>query len=173
MKGEPVDYPIPSSTATTARMKGNRSQDTLPEMRLRRELHSRGLRYRTHVRILPGSRRRADIVFTRVQLAVFVDGCFWHGCPAHWTVARSNREYWQAKVDKNRQRDLDTDQQLIGAGWLSLRIWEHEPTGLAADLVQMAYEDRLYGPAGLSERPGDEPWTAADNALQTGRLGGA
>src|SRR5262249_21603927 len=121
-----MNVPTPSSPAAGARMRANRGRDTLPEIRLRRELHARGMRYRTHSAVVPGLRRRADIAFSRARLAVFVDGCFWHGCPIHGTMAKANRSYWQAKIDRNRERDRDTNVLLERAGWKCLRIWEHE-----------------------------------------------
>lgn len=124
-------------------MKAARGRDTAPELKLRRELHRRGMRYRTHVEVLPGLRRQADIVFARVRLAVFVDGCFWHGCPAHGTRAHANRSYWDAKIAQNRQRDQDTDVRLRALGWTPLRIWEHQSVQEAADLVQAAYAHLL------------------------------
>lgn len=129
-------------------MKANRSRDTHPEIMLRQELHRRGMRYRTHVAILPGLQRRADIVFGRVRLAVFVDGCFWHGCPVHGTMARANRGYWESKIAQNQQRDQDTDTRLRTLGWVSLRIWEHQPPGEAADLVQQTYSKLVQPSAG-------------------------
>jgi DNA mismatch endonuclease, patch repair protein len=130
--------PLPSSPAAETRMRANRGKDTGPELKLRRELHSRGLRYRIHRKIIPGLRRSADIVFPKARLAVFVDGCFWHGCPVHGTTAKSNRSYWDAKIEENRQRDRDTDRRLREAGWKPLRIWEHQPVLEAADLIQAA-----------------------------------
>ena len=84
--------PEPLSAAVTAQMKRMPRRDTGPEVGLRRELHKRGLRFRVHVRSLPG---RPDIVFTRARLAVFVDGCFWHGCSEHGTLPKNNREWWR------------------------------------------------------------------------------
>src|ERR1022692_3611993 len=116
-----VKPPLPSSPAAQARMKANRGRDTGPELRLRRELHRRGMRYRIHVAVLPGLRRRVDVVFGRARLAVFVDGCFWHGCPDHGTMARANRDSWEAKLAENHQRDQDTDARLRACGWTPLR----------------------------------------------------
>lgn len=120
-------------------MKANRGRDTVCELELRRELYGLGMRYRVHVRILPGFRRQADIVFSRVRLAVFVDGCFWHGCPIHGTKAKANADYWDAKILQNRLRDLDTDERLREAGWTVLRFWEHQPATEAASQVLETY----------------------------------
>ena len=121
-------------------MQGNRSKDTKPELALRRELHARGLRYFKNKRPVRDVRRTADIVFTTPRLAVFVDGCFWHGCPDHHTVAKTNADYWSAKVERNRNRDKETDALLADAGWTVLRIWEHVDVGAAADIVESAVQ---------------------------------
>jgi DNA mismatch endonuclease (patch repair protein) len=123
-------------------MQGNRSRDTGPEMALRRELHRRGLRYRVGVAPLPGVRRTVDIAFPRAKLAVMVDGCFWHGCPEHHRPPKSHSEYWVAKIDRNKERDLETTQLLEDAGWDVLRLWEHEPFNVMADAVQQVLTER-------------------------------
>ncbi len=123
-------------------MRANRGRDTGPELALRRAVHARGLRYRVNARPLPGLRRTADLVFRRARVAVFVDGCFWHGCPEHHTVAVTNGGFWADKVTKNRARDRDTDSRLTEAGWLPLRIWEHEPVDAASDRVARAVRAR-------------------------------
>jgi DNA mismatch endonuclease (patch repair protein) len=121
-------------------MKATRRQNTEAELKLRRELHHRGMRYRTHVQVLSDLRRQADIAFAGTRLAVFIDGCFWHGCPLHGTQARANAEYWNRKILQNQQRDRDTDERLRAAGWTALRVWEHQPVQEAATLVQETYE---------------------------------
>lgn len=123
-------------------MKGNRRRDTKPELALRRLLHSRGLRYRVDFRVLQDVRRRADVVFTRSQVAVFVDGCYWHGCPTHGTVSKTNTTYWVDKIAANRRRDRDTDLRLEEAGWLVLRFWEHDDAAEAADRVEAEVRSR-------------------------------
>lgn len=123
---------------TAARMSAQRTRDTTPEVRLRRILHSRGLRYRVDL-ALPGlSRRRADITFPALRLAVFVDGCFWHGCPDHKTSPKTNAEWWTAKLARNVERDRETDVHLAELGWNVIRIWEHEAPEYAADRVEAA-----------------------------------
>jgi DNA mismatch endonuclease (patch repair protein) len=124
-------------------MQGNRGRDTKPELALRRELHRRGLRYFVNRRPVPSLPRTADILFPRTKIAVFVDGCFWHGCPTHHTVAQANAGFWAAKVDRTRQRDRETTGSLQLAGWVVIRVWEHEPIDFAADLVQETIKDRL------------------------------
>jgi len=107
-------------------MVANRSKDTGPERAVRASLHARGYRYRVSYRPLPSVRRSADIVFTRQRVAIFIDGCFWHGCPDHFIAPKSNAEYWNAKITGNKTRDRDTDRRLEEAGWTVIRCWEHE-----------------------------------------------
>jgi DNA mismatch endonuclease (patch repair protein) len=124
-------------------------RDTEPELALRRELHRLGLRYRVD-HPLPGMpRRRADVVFTAVHLAVFVDGCFWHACPEHATQPASNATWWSEKLKANVARDRDTDARLIEQGWCVLRFWEHADMRAAADTVEDTWR-RRRGEADLS-----------------------
>ena len=125
-----------SSPGVRARMRANRSRDSKPELAVRSAVHAFGLRYRVDVRPVAGLRRKADLVFTRARVAVFVDGCFWHGCSAHHTVAETNAEFWAAKVARNRDRDRETDRLLAEAGWRVVRVWEHEDPVAAADRVR-------------------------------------
>lgn len=99
------------------------SKDTRPEMLLRRALWGSGLRYRIHVKGLPG---RPDLVFRKPRLIVFVDGCFWHGCPIHYALPRTPNEYWAEKVRKNVERDRERTLALEAVGWRVFRFWEHE-----------------------------------------------
>ena len=131
-----------SSEDALARMKRTRRRDTGPELALRSALHKRGLRFRVDRAVLPGSRRRADVVFPSVQVAVFVDGCFWHGCPEHGTMPKANRAFWEEKLDANRLRDRNTDEQLEQAGWKVMRFWEHEDPEAAAETVAAEVERR-------------------------------
>lgn len=123
-------------------MQRQRTRDTGVEIALRSELHRRGLRFRVHRRPLRDVRREADIVNASLRLAVFVDGCFWHGCPEHATWPKANDEFWRSKIEGNRERDRDTDRRLHEAGWSVVRVWEHEPASEAADRV-MTVVDRL------------------------------
>lgn len=118
-------------------MRANRRTDTAPERLVRSELHRRGLRFRKDLRIDVPYRRavRPDIVFTKQRLAVFIDGCFWHGCPDHWTKAKHNEEYWLRKVEDNRRRDAAQTEALMSSGWRVLRIWEHTTVEKAADEI--------------------------------------
>jgi DNA mismatch endonuclease (patch repair protein) len=113
-------------------MQSNKSRDTKPELALRSAVHALGLRYRVGAKPLAGLRRTADLVFPTVRVAVFLDGCFWHGCPQHHTVASANAKFWADKVSGNRTRDRDTDARLEAAGWVSVRVWEHEDPADAA-----------------------------------------
>jgi DNA mismatch endonuclease, patch repair protein len=122
-------------------MKKVRRTGTSAEMELRRALHARGLRYRVNAAALPDKRRRVDIAFPATRVAVFVDGCFWHGCPDHATWPASNADFWRQKIETNRRRDRDTDAQLQNAGWQVLRIWEHEDPASAADRIESAVRD--------------------------------
>ncbi|MEV0350665.1 very short patch repair endonuclease [Nonomuraea sp. NPDC050680] len=124
-----------SSEATRASMRANRGRDTRPELAVRRAAHALGLRYRVSYRPLKQVRRTADLVFTRAKVAVFVDGCFWHGCPEHHTVAATNAEFWAEKHRRNRERDAETDHLLRAAGWSVLRVWEHESPVEAAQKI--------------------------------------
>lgn len=124
-----------SSEATRKTMLGNRSRDTAPEVALRRLLHAQGLRYRIAARPLPSVRRTADLVFRPSKVAVFVDGCFWHRCPEHATDPKTHSDYWNPKLERNVERDRETDRLLADSGWLSIRIWEHEDPRKAAQRV--------------------------------------
>jgi DNA mismatch endonuclease (patch repair protein) len=124
-----------SSPAVRAVMRGNKGRDTQPELAVRSAVHALGLRYKVSLSPLPGVRRTADLVFSRAKVAVFVDGCFWHGCPEHHRPARRNAEFWNAKIEGNIARDADTDTRLLGAGWRVIRVWEHERPEEAATKI--------------------------------------
>jgi DNA mismatch endonuclease (patch repair protein) len=132
-------HPQPTTPAVTAVMRANKKTDTLPEMRLRRELHRRGLRFRKHLQIRTTDLTvRPDLVFTRRRVAVFVDGCFWHSCPQHGTRPSANSSYWDPKLQRNRMRDARVNEALRCAGWTVLRIWEHADAESAADKIAAA-----------------------------------
>jgi DNA mismatch endonuclease (patch repair protein) len=124
-----------SSPAVRSVMRGNRGKDTRPEIKLRSLLHQSGLRYRVAARPLPYLRRTADVVFSKARVAVFLDGCFWHGCPEHHRPAKKNSEFWVNKIEGNQARDADTDRLLREAGWEPIRVWEHEDPTDAAERV--------------------------------------
>ncbi len=121
-------------------MRGNRGRDAAPERRLRSVLHARGHRFRVALPIRAEGDRpiRPDIVFPGAKLAVFVDGCFWHGCPDHGAQPRGNSAYWAAKLRRNRRRDLRDGQRLEGTGWRALRFWEHDDPDEAAAAIECA-----------------------------------
>ncbi|MFI1677169.1 very short patch repair endonuclease [Streptomyces sp. NPDC020607] len=123
-------------------MQAIRSRDTKPERLIRQLVHAQGLRYRVAAKPLPGLRRTADMVFRPARVAVFIDGCYWHGCPEHYVPPKTNSGYWSDKVLRNMTRDRDTDQRLTDAGWLVLRFWEHEPADDCAARIAAEVERR-------------------------------
>jgi DNA mismatch endonuclease (patch repair protein) len=131
-------------------------RDTQPELALRRLLHARGLRFRVDRAVLPDRRRRADVVFGPARVAVFVDGCFWHGCPDHLVWPRANGAFWREKIEGNRRRDRDTDEQLHAAGWKVLRAWEHEDPADVAERVARIVRRRRGDRVDASPRPWDD-----------------
>lgn len=122
------------------RMRRVKQRDTDSEWALRRELYRRGLRYRVDATV-PGTRSRPDILFTRARVAVFVDGCFWHGCPQHATWPKTNSKWWKEKLEQNVARDRRHDIELQELGWAVLRIWEHEAVEVAATRVERAVKE--------------------------------
>lgn len=135
--------PQASSSAARKRMQSTPRRDTTAELRVRRRLHSMGLRYTVDSRPLLESPRRADVVFRRARVAVFVDGCFWHGCPDHGTWPRANGEFWRAKIAANLKRDADTNERLQDRGWLAIRVWEHEDPQNAAKRIAQGVRSRI------------------------------
>ncbi|WP_371403461.1 very short patch repair endonuclease [Kribbella sp. NBC_00662] len=141
MKGGSIKR-LDTPAATSQRMSRQKSRNTRVEVELRKRLHGAGLRYRVHRRPVLGVRREADVVFTAARVAVFVDGCFWHGCPLHATWPKTNAEFWREKIDGNRRRDANTDARLAEAGWLVVRVWEHEGVDAAAARIERAVAER-------------------------------
>lgn len=147
--------------AASRRLSQLQRRDTAPELAVRRLLHAAGYRYRVAFPV-PGQRRRTiDIAFAGQRLAIFIDGCFWHGCPAHGTSPRSNSEWWQQKLSANRARDRSTEALLAHIGWSYLRFWEHEDP----DRVAQAVADWL------AHRRRDAGATAARGHQRNGALG--
>lgn len=152
-----------SSEHARRTMVANRSIDTKPELIVRSLLHARGLRYRIHFRPEPSLRRTADIVFTRRRVAVFIDGCFWHGCTEHRAAPRTNTEFWVEKFRRNTARDRDTDRSLEAAGWTVLRFWEHEDPVVVTDNIEASVRSSPIDssserqPPLPSEKPRSEP----------------
>lgn len=130
------DRPTASSPAVSERMSAARRRDTKAELLVRREAHRRGLRYRVDAPLPGMPRRRADMLFTRAKVAVFIDGCFWHACPEHRTSPKANGSWWAAKLAKNVERDRDTDRHLESIGWTVLRFWEHELAEPVVDRIE-------------------------------------
>ena len=139
MKPSDSGYPAPSSEAVSNVMRGNRKTGSRPEASLRRELHAKGLRYRKNpsVRTSVGV-VRPDLAFAGPKVAVFVDGCFWHSCPVHGNTPGTNRDYWEPKLRRNRERDRQVTEALTADGWVVVRVWEHEPLASAATAVVTA-----------------------------------
>jgi len=134
-----VRVPNPLNSAVSARLSRMPVRNTKPELALRRELHRLGLRFTLHDQTLPG---RPDICLTRAKVAVFVDGCFWHGCPEHGTVPKNNREWWTVKLERTRLRDRHKDEALAARGYEVVHVWEHESPGSAAALIERIWRDR-------------------------------
>lgn len=133
--------PPASSADALRRMRRQRRRDTAPEVALRSALHRAGLRFRVDY-TLTGLRRRADLAFPTERVAVFVDGCFWHGCPEHGTAPKANAAWWRDKIAANVARDRDTVTRLGEAGWLVVRVWEHEAISDSVPRVAAAVEAR-------------------------------
>ncbi|MEU4301874.1 very short patch repair endonuclease [Kitasatospora aureofaciens] len=153
-----VEEPLPaesraSSVEVRAVMRANRGKDTKPELLLRSLLHQHGLRYRVDVRPIEEVRRRADVVFLKERVAVFIDGCFWHGCADHYRPATKNAAFWQAKIEGNRARDAETNKILIGSGWTVIRVWEHDDPAEAARNVEQVVRARREARATAARHP--------------------
>ena len=113
------------------RMAATRGRDNPAETVLRSTIHKSGFRFRVHRKLLKGLQRTADLAFISLRVAVFLDGCFWHGCPVHATWPKTNARWWRDKIETNRRRDRDTDQKLKASGWSVIRVWEHESPEVA------------------------------------------
>jgi DNA mismatch endonuclease (patch repair protein) len=135
--------PEPLNDTIRQRMQRQGRRDTAVEFAIRQRLHALGYRYRVDYRPEAQLRTRGDIVFTRKRVVVFVDGCFWHGCPLHSTAPKNNAEWWAEKIAANRARDQRAAQALRESGWTVVRVWEHEDPG---DAVQRIV--RTLGPLG-------------------------
>ena len=114
--------PEATSQSVLKSMRGNKSKNTKPEMILRRLLHKEGFRYRVHHDLYG----RPDIIFKSKKAAIFVDGCFWHGCPRCYKEPKTNTSYWEKKIARNRQRARTVNRKLNKDGWRVMRVWEHE-----------------------------------------------
>ncbi|MHB1054039.1 MAG: very short patch repair endonuclease [Thiobacillus sp.] len=125
----------PSSPEASRRMARVRQKGTGAELAIRKELYRMGARYRVDFAVLKKPRRVADIAFPGLKIAVFVDGCFWHGCPEHASWPKQNAEFWRQKIETNRAHDMDTDSRLVALGWELIRVWEHESPACAAQKI--------------------------------------
>jgi DNA mismatch endonuclease (patch repair protein) len=132
-------------------MQRQKRRDTPCELALRAQLDAMRFVYETDVAPLESLRRRADVLFRRERIAVFVDGCFWHRCPDHGTSPKANGRWWKRKLDRNVARDRDTDAVLARAGWIVLRFWEHDEAELAALRVRAAIRRRRARPKGRAK----------------------
>jgi DNA mismatch endonuclease (patch repair protein) len=131
-------------------MRAQKTRDTAPELALRHRLYALGYRYLVDAALpLAGIRRRADLLFRRQRVVVFVDSCFWHVCPEHASWPSANATWWKAKLEANERRDADTTQRLTSCGWTVVRIWTHEDTEAATGRVVDALPVR--------SRPRSEP----------------
>lgn len=136
-RGATGDEPAASvDPRVRARFVAQRRADTSPETALRSVLHRSGLRYRVQYPVPGLTRRRIDIALPGRRLAVFVDGCFWHGCPEHFVAPKANAERWLTKIDTNRARDRDTTRHLEAREWAVVRVWEHVPPSEALAMIK-------------------------------------
>ena len=136
------DRPRPSSDRVSEQMSRVARRDTRPELALRREIYGRGMRYRVDAAPVSNMRGRADVLFRSARVAVYVDGCFWHGCSEHGVLPKRNREWWRAKLQATRRRDRATERELRSLGWAVLRIWEHEDPVEAAIRIEATVKAR-------------------------------
>jgi len=115
--------PKPKSAAVSKHMSGIRTKRTGVEQRARKVLRCEGLKFKGNVKSLPGS---PDLVIPALGLVIFVNGCFWHGCPRCYTAPKHNRTWWNKKISGNRRRDRRVTQKLRGRGYSVIHLWEHD-----------------------------------------------
>ena len=125
MKSIRARAPAASSATVRRVMQANVGCETAPEIRLRSALHRLGLRFRKDANVVEGLKCKADVVFNRERVCVFVDGCFWHGCPIHFKVPQSNSAWWEEKIEDNVRRGQRQTDRLTAKGWTVVRVWEH------------------------------------------------
>lgn len=147
-QGKLVPRPAASSPEVLRRMRGQGRRDTRPELLLRRRLHHMGFRYFVDRAVLPGSRRRHDVVFSTARVLVDVRGCFWHRCPDHFSLPVANRDWWAVKLQANVDRDCDTEARAQAAGWLLLVVWEHDDMDEAATVISAVVRQRKLALSG-------------------------
>jgi DNA mismatch endonuclease Vsr len=141
-----------SSTKVRSRMQAVKQRNTTPELKLRRALSDRKLRYRLQLRAEPDLRWRSDIVFKGAKVVVDVRGCFWHSCPEHRTSPKANAERWQAKLAGNRERDARMEAGLHSRGWTVVVVWEHEDMDLAAAKIEAIVRNRTRSATSIGAR---------------------
>lgn len=134
--------PEPPSEVVRRQMEAQRRKDTSPEVALRKMLFADGLRYRVNYKVPGAPRRTIDIAFPSRRVAVFIDGCFWHGCPQHGLAPKHNGDWWASKLAKNHERDVETTGLLESQGWTVLRFWEHEDLTEEAARVKSVIANR-------------------------------
>jgi DNA mismatch endonuclease (patch repair protein) len=135
---------LPTSPTRSHIMSCIRSKETQPEIKLRKELWAMGLRGYRKYPDLPG---KPDLLFPRKKIVIFVDGCFWHGCPTHYSEPKNNTEYWSDKRERNAQRDKAVDKELQSRGYTVLRFWEHDVVDNIPEVVEEVESHLLGKPA--------------------------
>lgn len=130
--------PDPLSESVRQRFRDQRVRDTAAELAVRHAAHAAGLRYRVNTRPSSELRVKADMVFTRARVVVFIDGCFWHGCPEHFIPPKNNAEWWAAKIQANRERDTRSRNELLSRGWRVVSVWEHADPSAALNQIREA-----------------------------------
>ncbi len=156
--------PRPLNDVVRRQMKSMPRRDTAVELSLRRAMHRLGLRYRVHLRGLPGT---PDIALTKARIAIFVDGCFWHRCPEHGTAPKNNSGWWAKKLDENVARDRRKDIQLEELGWTAVHVWEHEDPMDAAEKIRRIWWERVRGSAGHTHQA-EDPWDPGRTEVRGG-----
>jgi len=136
----PLD--LQATDAVRRRMQRTSRKDNPLERSIRSQLHARGLRYRIHYPIPGMKRTTCDFAFPGLKIAVFLDGCFWHGCEVHPPSVKKNTEFWLAKIERNRARDVRATAHLTELGWTVLRFWEHEQTDAIVTRIASVVETR-------------------------------
>jgi DNA mismatch endonuclease (patch repair protein) len=149
-------------------MQGAAGRETKPEARLRTALWALGLRFRKDVRVDPALRTRADVVFARQRVCVFLDGCYWHRCPEHFRLPRSNTAWWSRKLQRNVDRDERATAELSARGWKVIRVWEHERLDYAAARIHKEIaRRRADAPLRGDERRPPKACTAPTGSLRS------